>query len=413
MKVFAARQAIFDRNDNVVGYELFFRDGKNNSFPDIDPDKATASLIMGTHLADGLSAIGNGKTCLINFPEKSLLNGTAKLLPTTGSAIEILEEVTPSDEVYEACKELVALGHQLILDDFIYSEAWERFFPLVTMVKIDIMHSELDVVKETLEKLRKHKHLKMLAEKVETKEEHDVMFGLGFHFFQGYFYCRPEVKEINDLEAQNPILMLIYNEVMRNSIDYNRLNSLFSQDVSLTVKLLQYINGSNFKARTEIISIKSALVYLGDDRVRKFIALFVQGTLNINKPNELLSLSIQRARFCELITKKVAPGLAEQGFFVGLLSLLDAILDQPLETLLNRLPLAEEIKEALLSSEPSIPILQNALNTAISYEKGQWRMTQRNCAKLSLKEDLLPNMYASSIAWSNEINVDSNVGRVA
>jgi EAL and modified HD-GYP domain-containing signal transduction protein len=409
MKVFAARQAIFDRDDNVVGYELFFRDGKNNSFPDIDPDKATASLIMGTHLADGLNAIGNGKTCLINFPEKSLLNGTAKLLPTKGAAIEILEEVTPSPEVYKACVELVSLGHQLILDDFIYSEEWEMFFPLIAMIKIDIMHCDIEVVSHTLEKLKKHKHLKFLAEKVETKEEHDLMFDMGFHFFQGYFYCRPEVKEINDLETQNPILMLIYNEVMCNKIDYSRLNNLFSQDISLTVKLLQYINGSNFKARTEITSIKGALVYLGDDRVRKFIALFVQGTLNITKPNELLTLSIQRARFCELITKKVAPGLAEQGFFVGLLSLLDAILDQPLETLLSRLPLAEEIKDALLSSNPSIPILQNALNTAISYEKGQWRMTQRNCAKISLNEDLLPKMFASSIAWANNINTDKKV----
>ena len=171
MKVFTARQAILNRKEQVIAYELLFRDGPENLFPQIDAHEATSKLIIRTHLNEGIRPMTGGKPALINFSEESLLCGLPLLLPSDQIMIEILEDTNPSEEVYQACRELYHKGYSLALDDFIYKPEWGRFLNLVKLIKFDLMQTPLEKIAPLVEKLKTRKKLKLLAEKVETKEE--------------------------------------------------------------------------------------------------------------------------------------------------------------------------------------------------------------------------------------------------
>jgi EAL and modified HD-GYP domain-containing signal transduction protein len=402
MKVYTARQAILNRKENVVAYELLYRGGPDNIFPNIDPHKATSKLIMRTHLNQGLSFITNGKPALINFPEESILNGLPQILPSDKVMIEILETVSPSDEVYQMCQNLYIQGYHLALDDFVYKPEWNRFIKLVRLIKFDIQATSLDEIAPLIKKLKNRKKLKILAEKVETKEEFLQAKKLGFHFFQGYYFCKPEMSESNDIDASQPILLCLMQECMKTPSSVKNLTSYFERDVALSFKLFKFINSGILPLTQKITSIKNALIYLGESETKKLILLFTTGILAKKKPKELTRITIIRAKFCELMASKNMPELAEAAFMVGLFSLLDAILDQPLEKILTDLPLAPEVFEALTCDKPSA--LKYILNAVTYYEQGSWYNTTRNAEMVQVNYEELTDYYQSAIKWANKYN---------
>ena len=147
MKIYTARQAILNRKQQTVAYELFFREGIENAFPrNIDPNVATSRLLLNQHFNIGFKSIANGKRALINFSEQGLLQGIPSLLPPNDIIIEVLEDVTPSDEVYAACRELFHKGYRMALDDFLYHENWERFINFARLIKFDIRRTSFDEI---------------------------------------------------------------------------------------------------------------------------------------------------------------------------------------------------------------------------------------------------------------------------
>jgi EAL and modified HD-GYP domain-containing signal transduction protein len=397
VKVYSARQAILNRKQHVVAYELFFRDGPENIFPEIDPDLATAKLVMRTHLNDGFKSITSGKPAFINLSEKSLLKGLPKLLPNKEVVFEILEDVPPSDDVYHAMRDLYQRGYHMALDDFIYRPEWARFLKFVKMVKFDIHETPLEKIKPLVQQLQKHKHIRLLAEKVETKEQFELAKKLGFHFFQGYFFCKPEMRESKDIASDKMTLMSVYREVLRSPIDLDKLTQYFNHNVNLSFKLLRFINSGVLPLSQEINSIKQALVYLGEQQVRKFVALLITAIEAHNKPQELVKMAIIRARFCELIANKACPEKSESAFLTGLFSLIDALLDRPMPVLLAQLPLADEIKDALTEEKRST--LGTILNVAKLYEKGRWYQTERQANVLRLSYEQIADCYQQALKW--------------
>ena len=399
MKVYTARQAILNRKERVVAYELLYRGGPENIFPNIDPHKATSKLIMRTHLNQGLSFITDDKPALINFPEESILNGLPLILPPDKVMIEILETVSPSDEVYQMCQTLYLQGYNLVLDDFIYNPEWNRFIKLVKLIKFDIQATPLEEIKPLIEKLSTIKKLKILAEKVETKEEFLQAKKLGFNFFQGYYFCKPEMSESNEIDASHPILLCLMQECMKTPSSVKNLANYFERDVALSFKLFKFINSGILPLTQKITSIKNALIYLGEAETKKLILLFTTGILAKNKPKELTRITIIRAKFCELMASKNMPELAESAFMVGLFSLLDAILDQPLDKIINDLPLAPEVLEAL-TGDKSSP-LKYILQAVTYYEQGSWYNTTRSAKKVHVSYEELTDYYQSALIWAN------------
>ncbi len=242
MKVFVARQAIFNRKKQVVAYELLFRDGVKNSFPNIADDAATAKLIMNNQLNLGMRYLTSGKKALINIGPDSLRQELCEFLPANDVILELLETIPPTKQNYERIRGLFHSNFRLALDDFEYSKEWEPFLKLVRLIKFDVMENPLDTIVPVIDMIKERKNIKLLAEKVETEEEFEQAKKMGFQFFQGYFFAKPKMIEQKDITINYVIVMLIYEEALKPNMSITRLAELFAQDTALAYKLLRLIN---------------------------------------------------------------------------------------------------------------------------------------------------------------------------
>lgn len=404
---YTARQGIFNRRQHLVAYELLFRNGVENVFPtDIDGHQATSQIIINTHLNRGIDAITNGLPAFINFSETCLHKDLPLLLPHNKVVVEILETVTPSDEVFLACRKLFHAGYTLALDDFVYSPAWARFIPFVKLIKFDLAKTPLAQIAKLVAGIQQqYPKVKLLAERIETQEQFQEAKAIGFHLFQGYFFCKPEVKAQRDVQSETLYLLKLVEEASRDQLDIDKVCALFSQDVGLTYKLLTYINSGVLPLKTKIKSIRQALVYLGIAEVRKLILLLATGVMAQNKPKELTRVGTIRAKGSELIAKKMPSAPVENAFMTGLLSIIDAILDMPMEEVLNRLPLCEEVKSALLNPKEQTP-LRLILNTVVLAEQGSWHLTTQEALKLNLSYKQVADAMQRAQQWTNNFGIE-------
>lgn len=403
MQLYLARQAILGRRQNLVAYELFFRDGPENFFPDVDPHLATSKLIGRTHFNKGIGEISGGKRALINFSEESLVKRLPLMLPKDEVIIEILEDVSPSDTVYEACAEMYRQGYVFALDDFVYKREWRRFLQLVKVIKFDLMSTPLEKIAPLVSQLKEKTNIKLLAEKVETQEDYHKAMDMGFHFFQGYFFTRPEMKSVHENATNEHLLMLIFRESTKAELNYQRIQLLLEQDSSLVYRLLCFVNSGSFPLKTRISSVKQAMTYLGDIQVRRLLTLFLTAVLASPKTHELTRMCVIRAKYCQLVCEKIAPGLTESGFLVGMFSLLDAILEINMTKVLARLPMSEEIESVLLDEDDKNQSpLALALRSIKYLEQGSWHFTELEAKKMRVSSDFLSDTYQKALAWSEQ-----------
>lgn len=398
VSVFVARQAIFNRRQKVVAYELLFRDSPKNFFPDIAEGQATARLIMENQLNLGTRHITSGKKALINIGPESLELDLCAFLPCQDVVIELLESIEPTDTNYELCRELFHSNFNLALDDFVYKPQWDRFLKLVKLIKFDITITPLNDIHPIIKKLKDHKQIKLLAEKIETQEEYEVAAGMGFDYFQGYFFAKPTMMKHNDIDYNYGLVVAIFAEIMGPNPDLTKIAALFELDAALAYKLLRLINSGVFPIQSKIASLKQALVYLGQERLKKFVSLIVTAHTAGKKPAELMQVCVVRARFCELIAKKVAKHQSGEAFLTGLFSLLDAILDQPMSLLVEKLPFQDDIKAALLEEKNTLYYI---LKVVKAYETGSWWALEQAVIFLNIQSDILPELYQKSVDWAD------------
>jgi len=398
VSVFVARQAILNRNQNVVAYELLFRDSPENCFPGVSDGQATARLIMENQLNLGTRHITSGKKALINIGPESLKLDLCEFLPCKDVVIELLETIEPNDDTYELCRKLFHSNYKLALDDFVYSPQWERFLKLVNLIKFDIRLTPLAEIPLVVNKLKKYKNIKLLAEKIETDEEYKLARKMGFDYFQGYYFARPAMIEQKDIHYNYGLVIAIYSEVMKPDPDVKVITGLFELDAALAYKLLRLLNSGVFPLQSQISSLKQALVYLGQARLKKFVSLIVTAHTARDKPIELMQMCVIRARFCELIASKVAKKVQGEAFLTGLFSLLDAILDQPMALLVDKLPFPDEIKAALTGEKNNLYYI---LETVKAYETGSWWALEKAVLLINLDSAFLPKLYKQAVQWAD------------
>ena len=395
---YVARQPILDRNRKTTAYELLFRDGPGNSFPVVEPEFATSKLLMDQFLTHQYHSIED-KVGFVNFPYESLLNQIPTLFPEDKMVVEILEDCPPSDELLAEVKYLKSKGYQIALDDFIPSPEWNRFLPYIDLLKIDIQQVSLPKAALIIDKLSQTK-IRFLAEKVETYDEFQRASNIGFHYFQGYFFSKPEIIEKKAIESSLYTVVELCKCIAEEVIDFCKIEKLISTDVTLSFKLLRYVNANAAICR-EISSFRQAMAYMGEDKLRKFVSLVALATVKESKPESLYNLSIQRARFCELLMKEMQiPEGSSKGFLCGMFSLLDSLLDQDLETVVESIPIDKEIKTALLKRES---LLGDVLSLAIALEKADWYKVIDLEKKLALSNQVISDSYQRSIRWTDEI----------
>lgn len=398
MDIYVARQAVLNQNKQTVAYELLFREGSENAYPaGVESKTATSRLILNHHLNSGFAHITSGKKALINFCSDGIIEQLPALVAPEELIIEILEDAEPTDELLFACQELAEKGYRLALDDFSYDPAWERFLKYIRLIKFDLQTLSCEQIEQQLKVLKKHKKIKFLAEKVETQQEFEKCIAMGFEFFQGYFFCKPEMMSGKDVSANYSVVVAILSEVLRPQFSFDRLTEHFELDVSLTYKLLKFINSSLFQLQEQVGSIKQALIYLGEEEARKFIALIATAHIAQEKPAELVRMSVVRARMCEIITGRTNAGSTDSGFLLGLFSLIDVILNKSMEDIVLSLPLMDEIKEALLGYKNKLFHIMQLIK---AYESGSWYNTQRYANVVQIEEKALPAIYQEALDWS-------------
>ena len=399
MYFYAARQPILDRNKELIGYELLFRDGVDNVFPDIDGDEATSRLIEGSQFNFGLEDLTDNKPAYINFTLDTLLKGYPTLLNKDGVVIEILETVQPGKRLLAIVKDLKEKGYTLALDDYAHQPVWRHFYPFIDIIKVDFLTCDIENVKTIIEDLKPYPHIKLLAEKVETYALYNQAFQLGFEYFQGFFFSKPEMVQSKALPPSGMALAELLYETSSVEMDLKKITDVFERDVNLSYKLLRYSNSAAFARRFEINTIKQALIVLGAAEIKKLLSLLFAAQVSADKPLELIRLSLTRARFCELLAishgKLRDTGIA---FLAGMMSLMDAILDEEMDSVMLKLPLSNEIKAALLNNEG---LLAEYLNLVTLYEQGNWHAANDKAQQLNLGDDV-PDAYHEALNWVSE-----------
>lgn len=401
MLSYIARQPILNRSKDTIGYELLFRDGPNNSFPNIEDEQATNRLLNDNFFSSaGELQLTSGKRAFVNFPYQSLIAGTPFLFPQKSFIIEILETCEPNDALFDVVQTLHRRGYTLALDDFIPNEKWNRFLPFVHIIKFDIRIISIATASRFIHAYKKTTALQFLAEKVETQEEYQQAYDAGFDYFQGFFFSKPEMIQRKSLKPSAITTLRLFKEICVDNVNYNRIETLIASDLTLSYKLLRHVNTMTSLRAKPITSFKQALIFLGEEQLRRFITFVATSHAVDNKPPSLYSLSLQRAHFCEqLYQNHTRHDNSNQAFLTGLFSLLDSLLDQPLDELLALLPLSEKVKLALTQR---VGALGTILNLTDAYDQADWALVKKYSEALNIDESHIADYYLESVKCTTE-----------
>jgi len=402
VEVFVARQPIFDRNGKVWGYELLFRSSATQTkFDGTEATSATRQVISNSMLSIGLDRLLQGKQAFINFGREMVLEDWYTALPKESTIIELTEDIKPDAEVVDAVRRMRQQGYRIALDDFQPSPELEPLIQLANVIKVE-MHTPR-AQQEAMLKEFHARGIRMLSEKVETDAEQRWAKSVGYDYFQGHFFARPAVVKGKQIPTNKIQCLQLLQEAHRPEVDFTRLTALVSRDVSFSYKLLRYANSARFGRSTEIHSIRRALVAMGECGIRKWIAIAALPTIAADKPRELITQSLVRGRFCELLGQAGGQGLEDQAFLVGLFSMLDALLDRPLEDALAELGLAPVLESVLRGQASEDCALNRIYQLVRRYEVADWDEVERLAGHLGTPTEQVGAAYREALPWADEM----------
>lgn len=398
---FVARHPIFTADLEVWGYELLFRRNETAQEAGItDGDMATSQVI-----ADGFDVatrgLRNASKALINFPRNVLLGAAPFVLPPEQCVVEILESVRPEPQIIQACQELKKRGYLLALDDYEGHPGLEPLCEMADIIKIDILNKTPRQVRDIVSGVSRYKAV-LVAEKVETHDVFKVCKSLGFTYFQGFFFNRPEIIPGRKLSASEVTRLKLLKELSALDTDPMRLVDIIQTDLSLSYRLLKYINSAFFGLQVQVTSIQRAVTMLGCQNLRQWLQVVILSDLNTSdRAQELVRISAQRARFLQLLASLQPTPFDQDGMFLlGFFSLLDAILDQPMSHVLEEIPLDPAVKKALV--DPASPDAA-WIGLLGEMERGNWVTLRRASEQLGVPMALLGRLSADAVSWAAEI----------
>jgi c-di-GMP-related signal transduction protein len=403
VNVCVARQPIFDRQRDLYGYELLYRSNTaQNEFDGTEASAATRQVISSTLLSIGLENILCGKKAFVNFDQSLLSDGIHRSLPCQTTVIEILESVEPNAGLLALCQSIRAQGYTIALDDFVSSPEFEPLTHLAHLIKVDVLATTRRE-QERLLRTYQPRGIALLAEKVETYEEFEWARAAGYDYFQGYFFARPSVIQSRRLPASTLNCLRLLSELQTPDLDFKRLEALIRGDVGLSYKLLRYVNSALFTRHDPVPSIERALLIVGSDEIRRWAMLATLPTLASDKPGELAALAIVRARFCERLIQLAGISLGNEAFLMGMFSLLDALLDRPLDETLFSIGLAPDIVHALLGTAGEQSALSRVYQLTCHYEQGDWDQVERLALGCGISALAAGGAYAEATVWAEQI----------
>jgi c-di-GMP phosphodiesterase len=387
------RQQILDQKLNIYAYELLFRgkdlDLKNNS----EATQATNQIITDSILELGLNNLVGSHKAFINFTSQNILEKTPLSLPKDRVVIEVLENVAVDLRIINNLKEFSQQGYTIALDDFVYSDEWKPLIEFADIIKLDVLEMGEERTRNAIKHLKSY-NIKLLAEKVETHEEFQYLSELGCDYFQGFFFNKPNTVPGKRLGVNQTAAIRLLTIINDPEVEIDQLAKTISLDVGLSYKLLHYINSAFFALPSKIESIQHAISYLGLKEVKRWSNILTLASLS-NKPKATLQNSLIRGKMCEYLGK-FADEKADHFFLIGILSSIDSILDIPLDEALQQLPLANDVKLAILNKEG---LAGEALECVVNYE--HWNLSGMYFRRMD--QAMISEAYFKSITWAKEV----------
>ena len=395
---FAARLPILTRDEKVFAYKLLFRTGLSNYIPpQVDGDSASRSLIDMSSLI-GLTTLSNNLPAFIVTPRDILVGEYLALLPPEKVIAEIPDSVVPDAEVLAACNALKKAGFGIALSNFRHSDARLELAGIADYLKIDVKGSTVAEISELARRFRTSGP-RLIAEKVEIRDDFEFAKAEGFTFFEGYFFRKPETMRARGAQSYRTVYLRLLAAISKPALDWRELEQVIKSDPMLYYRLLRYLNSALFGLRGEVKSIGQALTILGEDEIRRWCRLSGMLELSRNKPSDLALASLVRARFGEELRARVDAGGTDL-FQMGLLSLMDAILEIPMREVLDGLPLEEDLKIVLLENKgPLMPIF----DLMLAMEAGIWPRIEALATQLGIDQDFIAESYWKAMDWAQSV----------
>ncbi|MFT8314503.1 MAG: EAL domain-containing protein [Clostridium sp.] len=405
MDIFLARQPIFDKSNNIYGYEILFRDDEfSNEYMNEDGDHATLSVIRNSFNIGVENIVGN-KKAFINFTENILRSKLSSIIPSENIIIEILENVRPKDEIINICRDLKRKGFIIALDDFVFNESYVKLIEIVDIIKIDFNITKGNERREIIETIKRiaskcNNKIKFLAEKVETIEEFNEALALGYSYFQGYYFSKPKLIKGKKIPENKYIYLNLLNELGNREFSIDNIESLIKKDVALCYELFKMINSPMFYFENEIRTIRHAIALIGEINIKKWLYFVCMKPISKDKPDFIMIESLLRAKFAEILVKKAKLNkYSFNAYLTGILSLVHVMLEKPLEEILENISVPSEVKNALTGKK--INIYSELLEIIVSYENGEWDKCMLILSYFNLDRGELINSYVEAISWVN------------
>ena len=398
--IFLGRQPVFDRRQKVFGYELLYRSNdKKNAYDHRDGDQASRAVINNSLNVLPLTDVVGERRAFVNITRQLLVDGTYAVLPRERTVIELLETVEADQEVLAACKALKNNGYMLALDDFVLSPQSSALVEYADILKIDFLSTDANTRRWFVEEFGGGR-LMMLAEKVESHSDFEEALGLGYTYFQGYFFCKPEIVAGKDVPALKHAYLRFLQQVNQPTINYDQLEETIKHEVSLSAKLFRYLNSAALGVRHRLNSIKQALALLGEGPLRKWASIVAFSALAEDKPTELLVTCLARARFCELMAPEIGlKGRKLDMFLMGLFSAVDALMDQPLDLLISQIPIPDDVSAALLGANT---LLGRAYRLVLAFERSSAPLIDATAKTLNVPTQQAADLFCASLKWADQ-----------
>lgn len=398
--MYIARQPIFKKNLEVYGYELLFRnDVDSKMYSGVSSQSATA-VVLGGLFEHGIEHIVSDAKAFVNFDYDFLMSDAIELIDPSVLVIEILENVKIDELILDRILELKMKGYHIALDDFENDEYSSKAIPFANIIKYDVLNTPLkEIEKEVKEAVLSSKIL--LAEKIETEEEFYLAKKMGFQLFQGYFFCKPNIiaSDTNGKKTSTAVYAQILSEIRSNEFNYDSVVKIIEADVNISYRLIKIIG--NKKIEDRFNSIKNVLIRMGKKEIERWISVLMLQEISDNKPDELFKLSLIRSKFSELLAiNSIFKRDKEEISLMCLFSLIDVILEEPMEDAIKSLPLSKEIVNTLLYGSGKYAPLCKLIG---AYEKGDWNSVNQYVKEIGIEQNKVSNLYLNAIEWTKKI----------
>lgn len=407
MEVFIGRQPIFNIQEEIVAYELLYRNNDQNLFPEVDSDKATLDVLVNSFLSIGIDKVAKGRPSFVNFTENLIMNSSLDFLDPSLIVIELLEDISITEELIQRLIELKGKGFKLALDDFVMDEKvliYNDLFAQIDYIKIDFLLTPLVERMEIEDKIKtQFPNIKLLAEKVETREEYEIAKQSGYSLFQGYFFEQPQIIKTTDIPANLFQYFQIIAMLRDEEANIDKLAENIEREISLTYKLLQLINKPAKRTHSKVRSIKQAILIIGLDELRKWVYLLAmresEAHRNDDVFHELMFASLFRAKVCEKVARMNYKANFSEYFLIGLFSLIDSLLKRPMRSILSQLPLSENVLATLNGEETEMTVY---LQFSIALNKLDWEKVYSIAEQLNIPQEKVLVIYEEVTEWVKE-----------